>query len=107
MYQKNKPVLENALTCELLGKGLWVRKFLREMITQRKEEGKSYVGPLLLYVDSPPNTQPHYILLFSALPWRHLCQMKINPPKPTKFHSFSAILIPLNMKQLKIHILVH
>ena len=39
MYQKNKRVRENALTCELLGKGLWVLKFLRGMITQGKEEG--------------------------------------------------------------------
>ena len=36
MYQKNKPVRENALTCDLLGKGLWVLKFLREMITQQQ-----------------------------------------------------------------------
>ena len=69
MYRKNNPVRENALTCELLGKGLWVLKFLREMITQGKEEGgRSYVGPLLLCVDSLANTQPYYILLFSALP---------------------------------------
>lgn len=39
MYQKNKPVRENALIRDLLGKGLWVLKFLREMITQGKEEG--------------------------------------------------------------------
>ena len=113
MYQKNKPVRENALTRDLLGKGLWVLKFLREMITQQqwlpkeKVGGGGYVGPLLLCVGSLPKTQPHYILLFSALPWRRLCQMKINPPKPATFHSFSAILIPLNMKQLKIPTLVH
>ena len=68
MYEKKKPVHENALTCELLGKGLWVLKFLREMIAQGKGGGGGYVGPLLLCVGSLPKTQPHYILLFSALP---------------------------------------
>ena len=50
MYQKNKPVRENALTCELLGKGLWVLKFLREMITQGKEEGGGVMSAHFCYV---------------------------------------------------------
>ena len=44
MYQKNKPVRENALTRDLLGKGLWVLKFLREMITQQQWLPKEKVG---------------------------------------------------------------
>ena len=44
MYQKNKPGRENALTRDLLGKGLWVLKFLREMITQQQWLPKEKVG---------------------------------------------------------------
>lgn len=44
MYQKNKPVRENALIRDLLGKGLWELKFLREMITQQQWLPKEKVG---------------------------------------------------------------